>query len=89
MNLISSSIKRNFESISGTRLIELTQDETIKFLYYLYNKDRVNDKLSDENYDLISEKSRIDLGITVSDLIKPKSFEVYKDLINNLRNSQK
>ena len=81
MNLISSSIKRNFESISGTRLIELTQDETIKFLYYLYNKDRVNDKLSDENYDLISEKSRIDLGITVSDLIKPKTFEVYKDFI--------
>ena len=81
MNLISSSIKRNFESISGTRLIELTQDETIKFLYYLYNKDRVNDKLSDENYDLISEKNRIDLGITVSDLIKPKTFEVYKDFI--------
>ena len=81
MNLISSSIKRNFESISGTRLIELTQDETIKFLYYLYNKNRVNDKLSDENYDLISEKSRIDLGITVSDLIKPKTFEVYKDFI--------
>ena len=81
MNLISSSIKRNFESISGTRLIELTQDETIKFLYYLYNKDRVNDKLSDKNYDLISENSRIDLGITVSDLIKPKTFEVYKDFI--------
>ena len=81
MNLISSSIKRNFESISGTRLIELTQDETIKFLYYLYNKDRVNDKLSDEKYDLISEKSRIDLGITVSELIKPKTFEVYKDFI--------
>ena len=81
MNLISSSIKRNFESISGTRLIELTQDETIKLLYYLYNKDRVNDKLSDEKYDLISEESRNNLGITVSELVKPKTFEVYKDFI--------
>ncbi len=81
MNLISGSIKRNFESIGGTRLIELTQDETIKLLYYFYNKDKVNDKLSDENFDLISEKSRIDLGITISELIKPKTMEVYKDFI--------
>ena len=81
MNLVSSAIKRNFESISGTRLVELTQDEAIKFIYFLYNKNRVNDSFSNKKYDLLSEKSRIDLGLTVSELISPKSMEFYKDFI--------
>ena len=81
MKLISNAIKRNFESISNARLIELTRDETIKLLYYLYNRDRVNDKLSDETYDLISEKSREELGLSYAELISPKSMEFYKDFM--------
>ena len=81
MKLISNAIKRNFESISNARLIELTRDETIKLLYYLYNRDRVNDKLSDETYDLISEKSREELGLSYAELISPKSMGFYKDFM--------
>ena len=81
MKLISTTIKRNFESISDARLIELTRDETIRLLYYLYNTDRVNDKLSNEDYDLISEKSREELNISYAELISPKTMEFYKDFI--------
>ena len=81
MKIISSAIKRNFESISNARLLELTQDETIKLLYYLYNRDRVNDKLSNEYYDLISEKSREELNISYAELISPKTMEFHKDFI--------
>lgn len=81
MFLISNAIKRNYESISNARLVELTQDETIKLLYSLYNKDRTEDKLSNETYDLISEKSREELGISYTELIAPKSMEFYKDFI--------
>ena len=81
MTLISSTIKRNFESISGTRLMDLSRDETIKLLYYLYNKDRVEDKLSTDNYDLISEKTREELSISYNELIAPKEMSFYKDFI--------
>lgn len=81
MNLISNAIKRSFESISDTRLMELTQDETIKLFYNLYNKDRIEDKLSDENCDLISEKTREELGISYAELIAPKEMIFYRDFI--------
>ena len=81
MNLISNAIKRSFESISDTRLMELTQDETIKLFYNLYNKDRIEDKLSDGNCDLISEKTREELGISYAELIAPKEMIFYRDFI--------
>ena len=81
MNIISNAIKRNFESISDTKLVELSQDETIKLFYYLYNKDRIEDKLSNSNCDLISEKERESLGISYAELIAPKSLEFFRDFI--------
>ena len=81
MVLISNAIKRNYESISNARLIELTRDETIKLLYYFYNKDRIEDKLSDKRNDLISEKSKEELGISYAELVSPKSMEFHKDFI--------
>ena len=81
MRLVSNAIKRNFESVDGARLIELTRDETIKLLYYFYNKDRVDDILSSGSFDLISEKSREELGITYAELISPKNMEFHKDFM--------
>lgn len=85
MRLISNAIKRNFESIANARLIDLTRDETIKLLYYSYNKDRVNDTLADESFDMLSEKCRIELDISYAELISPKTIDIYKDYmkINN------
>lgn len=85
MRLISNAIKRNFESIANARLIELTRDETIKLLYYFYNKDRINDTLTSETFDMISEKSKNELDISYAELILPKTIDIYKDFmkINN------
>ena len=79
MRLISNAIKRNFESIANARLIDLSRDETIKLLYYFYNKDRVNDTLADECFDMLSEKCRIELDISYAELISPKTIDIYKD----------
>lgn len=81
MNIITNAIKKNFESINETRLIDLSQDETIKLFYYLYNKDRIEDKLSNDNYDLISEKTKNDLNISYAELIAPKELIFNKDYI--------
>ena len=85
MRLISNAIKRNFESIANARLIDLTRDETIKLLYYLYNKDRINDTLTSVSFDMLSEKCRNELDISYAELISPKTIDIYKDYlkINN------
>ncbi len=81
MKLVSDAIRRNFESIGNAKLVELTRDETIKLLYYFYNKDRVNDRLSSENYDLISERCREELEISYAELISPKTMTFNRDFI--------
>ena len=79
MRLISNAIKRNFESIANARLIDLTRDETIKLLYYFYNKDRINDTLTSVSFDMLSEKCRNELDISYAELISSKTIDIYKD----------
>ena len=81
MNLASSVVVRNFESIDNARLIPLKKDQMLKFLYYLYNRDKVENKLKNDTFDMISSKTLDDLEISVRELIAPHDMTFGSDFI--------
>ncbi|MDO5564597.1 MAG: DUF87 domain-containing protein [Eubacteriales bacterium] len=81
MQLLSDVVVRNFESIANARLIPLNADDMLKFLYYFYNRDRIEDKVKDDDFDMISKKTIEDLGISARELIAPHDMVFKNDFI--------
>lgn len=81
MNLTSSVVVRNFESIANARLIPLDADKMLKFLYYFYNRDKVEEKLKNDSFDMISKKTLDELGVSPRELIAPHDMAFGNDFI--------
>ena len=81
MNLTSEVVIKNFESIANARLVPLTCDETLKFFYYFYNRDRIEDKLKSDTFDMLSMKTLEDLKLTPREMIAPHEMAFGNDFI--------